>query len=115
MALKSDGGVWAWGRNTEGQLGDSTNANHNTPVHVSGLFDVIAIDAGDLHSLALKPDGTVWAWGLNSFGQLGNGSAGNTNNVPGQVIQLGGQFVSPPVHGTALPLSIPSLSLVPTV
>jgi hypothetical protein len=57
---------------------------------VPNLFGVSAIDAGDLHSLALKPDGTVWAWGLNSFGQLGNGSAGNTNNAPGQVIQLGG-------------------------
>src|SRR5688572_816022 len=90
MALKSNGGVWAWGRNIEGQLGDGTNTNHNTPVQVSGLTGVTAIDAGDLHNLALKPDGTVWAWGLNSLGQLGNGSSGNAVNVPGQVIQLGG-------------------------
>ena len=45
-----------------------------SPVQVQGLSSVVAIAAGNDHSLALKSDGTVWAWGNNSYGQLGVGS-----------------------------------------
>jgi alpha-tubulin suppressor-like RCC1 family protein len=34
----------------------------------AGLTNVVAVAAGDYHSLALKVDGTVTAWGLNSYG-----------------------------------------------
>ncbi|MCL1885444.1 MAG: Ig-like domain repeat protein [Dehalococcoidia bacterium] len=74
LALKSDGTVWAWGRNNYGQLGDGTTTNRSLPVQVSGLTDVIAIAGGNYHSIALKSDGTVWAWGRNDLGQLGDGS-----------------------------------------
>ena len=35
----------------------------------AGLSNVVAIGAGESHSLALKRDGTLLAWGDNSFGQ----------------------------------------------
>ena len=73
LALKSDGTVWAWGRNYYGQLGDGSTTNRLTPVQVSGLTGVIAL-AGQNHSLALKSDDTVWACGDNASGQLGNGT-----------------------------------------
>jgi alpha-tubulin suppressor-like RCC1 family protein len=66
--------VWAWGNNQWGQLGDGTTTDRTTPVQVSGLSDVKAVDGGGLHSLALKNDGTVWAWGSNGNGQLGDGT-----------------------------------------
>ena len=67
LALKSDGTVWAWGSNSNGQLGDGTFNFHPTPTQVPGLTGIIAIAAGQNHSLALKSDSTVWAWGQNNF------------------------------------------------
>jgi alpha-tubulin suppressor-like RCC1 family protein len=91
LALKSDGTVWAWGENDQGQLGigNSTGPNiclvglagqeahyacSTSPAQVTGLSDVIAIAAGPRHNLALKKDGTVWAWGTNVEGELGIGN-----------------------------------------
>ncbi len=90
LALKSDGTVWAWGGNDHGELGIGSSTGPNiclvgltgqearhacstSPVQVTGLSNVIAIAAGDSHSLALKKDGTIWAWGSNRFGELGIG------------------------------------------
>ena len=81
LALKNNGTVWAWGKNTFGQLGYRTKRSgialsmisSTTPAQVSGLSDMTAIAAGGSNSMALKSDGTVWAWGFNEYGQLGDG------------------------------------------
>ena len=80
LALCTDGTVAAWGRNQYGQLGDNTATGRLAPVAVStnsgvsALYGktVVAISAGDLHSLALCSDGTSAAWGWNQYGQLGD-------------------------------------------
>jgi len=46
--------VWAWGFNGQGQLGDGTNNDSNTPVAVSGLTGVFAVVSGGRHNLALS-------------------------------------------------------------
>jgi alpha-tubulin suppressor-like RCC1 family protein/predicted transcriptional regulator len=94
MALKNDGTVWTWGRNTFGMLGDGIPGNveeySTTPVQVVGLTNVTAISAGNWFALALKDDGTVWAWGDNrNYGMLGDYTT-ETRNVPGQVDGLSG-------------------------
>jgi alpha-tubulin suppressor-like RCC1 family protein len=75
MALKSDGTVWTWGFNREGELGDGTIIDRAVPVKVSGLTNVIAVKAGSRHSMALKSDGTVWAWGHGREAALGDGTS----------------------------------------
>jgi uncharacterized repeat protein (TIGR01451 family) len=55
-------------------LGDGTATNRETPVQVTGLSNITAIEAGYFHSLALKGDGTLRAWGENLSGQLGDGT-----------------------------------------
>jgi alpha-tubulin suppressor-like RCC1 family protein len=75
-ALKDDGSVWAWGYNQDGELGNGSASDVNTPVAVTGLSGgVTAIAAGEFNGYALKSDGTVWAWGYNGAGGLGNGTA----------------------------------------
>jgi len=79
LFLTKDGRVWATGRNDEGQLGDGTTQNRRIVVPVvkadgSPFDSVIAIAAGDEHSLFLRQDGSVWAVGYNAVGQLGDGT-----------------------------------------
>lgn len=93
LALKSDGTVWVWGSNSDGQLGDGTTTSSAEPKQVSGLTGVTAVAAGQNFALALKSDGSVWAWGANGYGQVGIGNTTNssTNNwVPRQVSGLSG-------------------------
>ncbi|WP_249351541.1 RCC1 domain-containing protein, partial [Corallococcus exiguus] len=76
LAAKSDGTVWAWGRNGPGQVGDGTSTSRSSPVQVLGVTGVVRVAAGDFHSLGLTSDGTVWGWGYNGPGQLGDGTGG---------------------------------------
>lgn len=73
-AVKADGTVWCWGRNSTGQLGDGTTTDRHSPVQVVGLTDVAQVSAGYYTSCALKHNGTTWCWGAGGSGRLGNGS-----------------------------------------
>lgn len=91
------GEVFAWGRGTEGQMGNATNGiETNLPVRVSdisgtgNLAEVRQISAGAYHSLALLNSGNLVAWGYNDSGQLGNGNNNLNSNIPTGVIGLSG-------------------------
>ncbi len=84
LGLKSNGTVWAWGKNDNGQLGDGTTTSRSTPVQVGSLSNIIAVAAGRFHSLALRNDGLVFGWGLNGDGQLGIGN-NSSQNAPVQM------------------------------
>lgn len=79
VALKTDGTVWCCGDDSNGQLGNGWIISHRSRmVQVKNLTGVIAIAAGDYHTVALKSDGSVWTWGQNTSGQLGNGTTINS-------------------------------------
>jgi hypothetical protein len=46
VAVRSDGTVWAWGWNNDGQLGVGGTANRSTPVQVPGVHAPRALAAG---------------------------------------------------------------------
>ena len=91
LALRN-GTVWSWGGNNVGQLGLGNNdfANRSTPSQVPGLSNIVAIAAGQYHSLALRADGTVFAWGTNSAFQLGAPSNVAQSDTPLQVSGVAG-------------------------
>jgi alpha-tubulin suppressor-like RCC1 family protein len=68
IALKTDGTLWAWGRNGYGQIGDGTTINKATPTQIGTAINWQSISAGGSHTIALKTDGTLWAWGQNYYG-----------------------------------------------
>ena len=93
-ALSAAGGVWCWGFNDYGQLGDNTTVSHNAPVAVSGLDSgVKAIAAGANHTCAVTIAGNLKCWGLNQSGQLGNNTASQMR-IPTAVSGLNGIVAS---------------------
>lgn len=46
LALNTEGRVFSWGNNSNGQLGDGTRSEINVPVNVEGLEDIIDIGSG---------------------------------------------------------------------
>jgi hypothetical protein len=79
-ALTTDGGVWAWGVNYDGQLGLGDTDGRDAPVRLASLGEVRAISTGGSHSLALRADGSVFSWGRSDFGQLGDGTLASRIN-----------------------------------
>ncbi len=79
MALKSDGTVWAWGRNDNYQLGNApANLSQLSPLQVGTDTDWVEIASGtNSTSFAIKTNGTIWGWGSNpsSIIVLGSGTA----------------------------------------
>jgi alpha-tubulin suppressor-like RCC1 family protein len=72
LALDSDGKVYATGQNGgKLGLGDVTLRKAFTHVTLLNGKNIVAIAAGNVHSLALDSDGKVYATGVNGSGQLG--------------------------------------------
>jgi alpha-tubulin suppressor-like RCC1 family protein len=95
----SSGGLFCWGSNQFGELGDNSNTNRNTPTAVHGLnTGVSTVSAGSSHTCAVTSSGALWCWGYNNFAKLGDGTETNrytpvaviglTSNV--QAVSVGG-------------------------
>jgi uncharacterized repeat protein (TIGR02543 family) len=91
-ALTSNGRLFIWGRNDNGQLGDGTTTNRSTPTEITSRFSLatgdksIQVSLGGYHSAALTSNGRLFTWGRNNNGQLGDGT--NTNRYsPTQITQ----------------------------
>ena len=72
-AIKTDGTLWAWGQNAQGQLGQGSIAYFSSPVQIPGTTWK-HVTFGWSSMLATKTDGSLWAWGMNYGGQLGQNS-----------------------------------------
>ena len=75
-AIKTDGTLWMWGANPDGQLGTNNQTDYSSPVQtIAGGTNWKSVSCGQYSTSAIKTDGTLWMWGYNYSGQLG------TNNI----------------------------------
>lgn len=72
LVIKTDGTLWAFGDNYEGELGNGTTTDSPKPIQIGSGF--VQVAAGYEFSAGIKSDSTLWTWGGNTFGQLGDGS-----------------------------------------
>lgn len=95
LAVASDGNIYAWGNNDQGELGDGTTTSTTTPVLVKNPDHVhyVQVSAGQFHSLALDDQGRVWAWGSNEKGQAGS-KAASKQTTPVQVVTSAGKSLT---------------------
>jgi alpha-tubulin suppressor-like RCC1 family protein len=114
LALGSNGHVYAWGFNREGELGDGTIATTGCDCKplpedismVSGSplagVTVTSIVAGAAGSLALGSNGHIYAWGDNYYGELGDGAIARSGcdcrPMPEDISNIGGS----PLHGVTV-------------
>jgi alpha-tubulin suppressor-like RCC1 family protein/thiamine kinase-like enzyme len=81
LLLTSNGEVYAWGWNKNGEIGIGSDVEFQTEVVKLNAFNeqrIRAISCGSQHSLVLTESGIVYSWGFNSSGQLGIGNNKNS-------------------------------------
>ncbi|MCL2364708.1 MAG: hypothetical protein FWC71_08605, partial [Defluviitaleaceae bacterium] len=87
--IKSNGSLWAWGRNRTGMLGDGTTIPRYTPVQIGDCLDWIYISPGRDNTFGIKSDGSLWAWGSNRLGRLGINEHALPSRYQAYPIQIG--------------------------
>ena len=94
VAVATDGSLWAWGDNLQGQLGQGNTFgaapySSSVPIRVGTATGWTRVAGGAYHVLALQ-GGALYAWGNNQYGQLGNGPAasGTFNSILSTPVQI---------------------------
>jgi alpha-tubulin suppressor-like RCC1 family protein len=82
-ALERGGAVWAWGDDSQDELGDAgLSTRRETPLRVRVPRAVVALAAGGWSAYALQASGRVWAWGDDAWGQLGTAGGQAPRGTP---------------------------------
>ena len=85
-ATKTDGTLWLWGCDINGQLGNNSTITQSSPVQtISATTNWSQASISTIHSAAIKTDGTLWLWGVGTSGQLANNAITNRSS-PTQTI-----------------------------
>lgn len=91
-------GLFGWGLNTSGQLGNGTTTDSDAPVAIRivrrgpSIGRPVSVFAGCYHTLVLFSKGSILAWGDDTYGQLGNGST-TSSDTPVSVHMSAGAHV----------------------
>jgi len=111
LALTTDGQLYAWGANNDGQLGLSGFTRRLQPALVplpaeAGGTRWAQVAAGCSHTLALTADGRLYSWGHNVFGQLGDGTIFTRPQAAAVVLPAGAAAITRIAAGSAHSLAL---------
>ena len=87
-AVKTDGTLWMWGNNNQGNLAQNNLTQRSSPTQVGTDTTWDDIFSGGYANFGLKTDGTLWSWGKNAYGILGLNSGPNNQRFSSPV-QIG--------------------------
>tara|TARA_E500000305_G_C3952734_1_gene203007 strand:- start:43 stop:861 length:819 start_codon:yes stop_codon:yes gene_type:complete len=103
LSTKTDGTLWAWGRNQTGNLGQNQAPAQidavSSPVQIPGTTWTTSGYKVNLASqygaFCIKQDNTLWAWGSGTSGRLGQNQppatrASSPVQIPGSWSQISG-------------------------
>ncbi|NMI06186.1 hypothetical protein HF638_19590 [Paenibacillus sp. SZ31] len=89
LALKNDGSVLAWGKNSWGQLGNGKTVEGLSPEPVPGLKDIYSINAGSENSAAVSNSSDVYIWGkIYGIGSIPSPKLITINDQPSEVLPV---------------------------
>ena len=95
VATKTDGTLWAWGKNSSGELGQNNIIEYSSPVQIPGTSwpiskQDISVEGNTVG--AIKTDGTLWKWGQNEAGEMGQNLAYAQLNAASSPVQVPGTW-----------------------
>jgi alpha-tubulin suppressor-like RCC1 family protein len=76
LALKKDGSLWAWGDNSNEQVGipKMNDEDYQVPQKIPKFWGesekIVGIGTGESHSWAVTCSGNLWTWGLGQAPDL---------------------------------------------
>jgi len=79
--LTPAGTLYAWGDNTNGELGDNTVVAKSSPIAVSGgltFTDITFVSSTGI--IGITNTGAAYAWGVNTNGNIGDGTTTNRSS-----------------------------------
>jgi len=81
IAVKTDGTMWSWGYNNEGQLARNNRSPRSSPMQIPGTtWANVQGATSTMHSfMATRTDGSLWVWGDGERGRLGYAPGGETH------------------------------------
>lgn len=78
--------IYCWGLNSDGQVGNNSTTNVNTPTAVSTtnlgasyVATALSTSGSRSYNMCAIADNKAWCWGQNNAGQIGNGTSGSTD------------------------------------
>lgn len=82
-ALAEDGGLYCWGKNESGQIGNGSDVDQTYPMRIMnnireiylGMINIGLYNWGT--TAAISYSGDLYCWGDNRYGQVGNGNTDN--------------------------------------